>query len=145
MPSVKRLRSPAFLVFLAALAAGCLATTTEQRGAVSVAPPPGRSWRPPADATPPAPPAAKEKEPEIPPEYLKEGATLSIGQVVDLALRNNPATRQAWFDARAAAAELGAKFSAWYPSLELDAQILRQKQAALGGQFTFLQTTYGPT
>jgi outer membrane protein len=144
MFSAKRPSSPALLVASVAIAVGC-STVTEPSIARSVAPAPGRSWQPPEDATPPAPPNAKEKEPEIPPEYLKEGATLSLGQVVDLALRNNPLTRQAWFDARAAAAELGAKYAAWYPSLELDAQIQRQKQAALGGQFTFLQTTYGPT
>jgi outer membrane protein len=145
MRRMNRFRSPGVLVFLAALFAGCSTTVTEPSVARSVAPAPGRPWQPPADAMPPAPPAAKEKEPGIPPEYLKEGATLSLGQVVDLALRNNPATRQAWFDARAAAAELGSKYSAWYPSLELDAQIQRQKQTAVGGQFTFQQTTYGPT
>ena len=140
-----RMRSPVVVVLLTALFAGCSTTVTESSVARSVAPAPGRSWQPPADATPPAPQAANEKGTDIPPEYLKEGATLSLGQVVDLALRNNPLTRQAWFDARAAAAELGAKYAAWYPSLELDAQIQRQKQTAVGGQFVYQQTTYGPT
>ncbi len=132
-----------FPVLLAALAAGCSSLPPERGISRAVAPAPGRAWQPPSDATPPLPAAGQG--PQIPAEYLKEGAALSLSQIVDLALRNNPATRQAWFDARAAAAELGAKYSAWYPSLELDAQIQRQKQAAVGGQFTFLQTTYGPT
>lgn len=143
MPSVMRLPGRGLPILFAVLAAGCSALPTQQGVARSVAPAPGRSWQPPGDATPPVPPSAGASE--IAPEYLKDGATLSLGQVVDLALRNNPATRQTWFDARAAAAQLGAKYSAWYPSFELDAQIQRQKQAAVGGRFTFLQTTYGPT
>ena len=140
-------RNPGLVLFLVALATGCATTITGPGVARSVAPAPGRPWQPPADATPPEPPSSKEKgrESGIPPDYLKQGGTLSLAQVVDLALRNNPATRQAWFDARAAAAELGAKSSAFFPSLELDAQIQRQKSTAVGGQFTFLQTTYGPT
>ncbi len=131
-----------FPVLLAALAAGCSSLPPERGISRAVAPAPGRAWQPPSDATPPLPAAGQG--PQIPAEYLKEGAALSLSQIVDLALRNNPATRQAWFDARAAAAELGAKYSAWYPSLELDAQIQRQKQAAVGGQFTFLQRRSPP-
>jgi TolC family type I secretion outer membrane protein len=90
-------------------------------------------------APPPTPPAA------IPAQYLKPGATLSLEQVIDVALRNNPVTRTAWYQARAAAANLGAKRAAYLPDLELDANLTRQKQTSVGGRFTTLQTTYGPS
>ena len=83
---------------------------------------------------------------EIPAEYLQPGTTLSLGQLIDVALRNNPATREAWHSALAAAAEVGSKRSMYFPYVEIDGSILREKQPlAVGGQFTYLQTTYGPS
>ena len=81
----------------------------------------------------------------IPEQYLKPGATLSLEHVIDVALSNNPVTRTAWYQARAAAANLGAKKSAYLPDLELDANITRQKQTSVGSRFVTLQTTYGPS
>lgn len=82
---------------------------------------------------------------QIPPEYLKPGTTLSLGQLIDVALKTNPATREAWHSALAAAAQVGSKRSLYFPYVEIDGSILREKQAAVGGQFTYLQTTYGPS
>ena len=103
---------------------------------------PGTTWHPPSEARPA--PQPKEK-PDVPAEYLVPGTKLTLPQVLDVALRNNPATRIAWHDSRAAAAEVGVRRSAYFPSFELDAQVTRQKQASLGGQFVLLQTNYGPT
>ena len=82
---------------------------------------------------------------QIPEEYTKPGTTLSLGQLVDVALKNNPATREAWYFARAAAAEVGSKRSLYFPYVEVDGFLERQKQSDVGGQFTFIQTTYGPS
>jgi len=90
-------------------------------------------------APPPTPPAA------IPAQYLKPGATLSLEQVIDVALSNNPVTRTAWYQARAAAANLGAKRAAYFPDLELEADLTRSKQTSVGSRFVTLQTTYGPS
>jgi outer membrane protein len=123
-------------------AAGCAHVTPDRSIASSVAPAPAIPWTP--------PPAARleetslRKKLEIPEEYLKPGTTLSLAQLVDVALRNNPRTREAWHFARAAAAEVGAKRSEYFPVVELDGSITRQKTTAVGGQFTYLQTTYGP-
>jgi outer membrane protein TolC len=91
------------------------------------------------------PEVAPAPAPQIPEEYTKPGTTLSLGQLVDVALRNNPVTREAWFAARAAASEVGSKRSLYFPYVEIDGTLERQKQSAVGGQFTFLQTTYGPS
>ncbi len=125
------------------LCAGC-ETIPERSIRNSVGPAPNVPWNPPASARLPVGPAAPAP-PEIPAEYLKPGTTLSLGQLVDVALRNNPSTREAWHTARAAAAEVGSKRSLYFPYIEVDGSILRQKQAAVGGQFKFLQTTYGPS
>jgi len=111
-------------------------------GAVSQAP--AVPWSPPPAGQMPQAPASTI---EIPPQYLKPGTTFSLAQLVDVALRNNPATREAWHFARAAAAEVGVKQAEFFPYIELDGSITREKQTALGGQpsqFTYLQTTYGP-
>ena len=106
-----------------------------------VAPKPGALWAPPPEGKAPAPtptPAAV-----VPEKYLTGEAKPTLGDVVDFALRNNPATRSAWFQARSAAADLGSRRSEYLPTLSLDANLTRQKTSAVGGQFTFLRTTYG--
>jgi TolC family type I secretion outer membrane protein len=125
--------------FLALFAAGCATRDVDAH----VSPSPAAPWQPPAEARMPA--AAPTPPPAIPAEYLRPGATLSLDQVVDVALRNNPATRTAWHQARAAAANLGAKKSAYLPDLELNANVTRSKQTSVGSRFITLQTTYGPS
>jgi outer membrane protein len=127
-------------VFVVLVCAGCSLLSPKAGSTVSSAP--DAVWTPPASARMPQP--QPTPAPEIPAEYLKPGATLSLGQLVDVALKTNPSTREAWHSARAAAAEVGSKRSLYFPYIEVDGSILRQKQAAVGGQFTFLQTTYGP-
>jgi outer membrane protein TolC len=90
--------------------------------------------------TPPPDPA-----PDIPAQYLLPGTTVSLEQVIDVALRNNPVTRTAWHQARAAAANLGTQKSAYLPDLDLGANLTRQKQTSVGSRFVTLQTTYGPS
>jgi outer membrane protein len=110
----------------------------------AVSPSPQEPWAPPAKAGMPLAPTDK-LAPTVPEEYLKPGTTLSLVQLVDVALRTNPQTREAWSFARAAAAEVGSKRSLYFPVFEVDGTLQRQKTAAVGGQFTYLQTTYGPS
>ena len=76
------------------------------------------------------PVAGSDAAPQMPEEYTKPGTTLSLGQLVDVALRNNPTTREAWFVARAAAAEVGSRRSLYFPVRRgRSASIERQKTA----------------
>lgn len=137
-------RFPAVLAAAAVLwSGGCsvLAPTRSVDEAASSAP--GKQWQPPVEARPPAP--TPKPAPAIPEEYLRPGTTLSLPQVLDIGLRNNPVTRAAWFQAKSAAADLGSKRSEYFPGIEIDGNLTRQKQAALGGRSIFLQTTYGPS
>jgi outer membrane protein TolC len=64
---------------------------------------------------------------------------------VDLALRNNPTTLEAWANARAAAAAYGASRSAYFPEVDASASVTRVKTAATAGRVAVTQTNYGPS
>jgi outer membrane protein len=132
-----------FLFLTCLAAASCSAYPPSRAVEQGASPAPATPWQPPAEARlpPPTPPPA----PAIPPEYLKPGTTLSLAQVLDVGLKNNPITRTAWFQARAAAADLGSTRSEYFPTIELDGSVARQKLAVTGGASTYLQTTSGPS
>ena len=130
----------AVVLCMAAAAAGC--SSLGPRGLTAASPVPEAPERP-VELSPPAPP--EMPSPVIPEHLLEEGATFTLADVVDIALRNNPVTRTAWLEALSAQAELGSTRSAYYPRLDLTIDATRTQQSALGGQFDFLQTSYGPT
>ena len=132
----------AALSTLAALGTGCVESRPGAFVDASTPPAPEKLM---AAPMPPAPPATAPGA--APPELPAAGTgpkTISPAEAVDVALRNNPATRQAWFRARAAAATVGSKLSAYYPNVELDGSWLRQKSAVFNGQTVYYQTSYGP-
>lgn len=57
---------------------------------------------------------------------------LALGELVDLALQNHPATREAWWNANRAAAALGSAKSSYYPKLDLETFVTH------GREFKFL-------
>ncbi len=82
-----------------------------------------RAWIPPADY---------RQEYMVPPDAMVPaaisqsplpvaGKVYDLTELIDLALRHNPATRQAWASARAAAAAFGASRAAYYPMANYDA------------------------
>ena len=74
-------------------------------------------WKPSKQALPNAP-----LNIELPPaaspvtRAVNSGQPLSLPSLVDMALENNPDTRQTWFSAKAAAAKLGESQAAYYPA-----------------------------
>jgi len=138
---VKRVLAAAVL-----LGVGC-STITEKTVREAVSPGPQQPWTPPSARAAMPPPPAEKTAPVVPEEYLKPGTTLSLAQLVDVGLRANPQTREAWAFARAAAANVGAKRSLYFPTFEIDGFLEREKQPAGNGPglFSFLQTTYGPS
>src|SRR6185436_3950440 len=57
---------------------------------------------------------------------------LALPDVVDLALRNNPATRESWWTARAAADTYGSARGALYPSINGSVSVSRSQNTAGG-------------
>jgi outer membrane protein len=104
---------------------------------------PETRWSPPAAALSPAAGPAPPS-PDAAPATLAN-RTISLYEAIDVALTNSPVTRQSWLLAQSAAADAGSKRSAWYPSAEVDASAIRQKQSSFGGSVTVLSTTYAPS
>lgn len=95
-----------------------VARAARAEGAAPVAPPPAV----------PAPPAAQPR---------------SLADLVDLALARDPATRAAWHDARAAAANAGAQRSLYWPALDASGTLQRQSSTGGRGRDAFTSTTAG--
>jgi outer membrane protein TolC len=91
---------------------------------------PGTSPSPAVPWTPPAVVSHKASEPQlvVPIEQVRaKFSKLTLADVVDISLKNNPATKAAWADARAAAANYGSSRGAWYPTVNLDGAVIRSK------------------
>lgn len=123
---------PAAVGTLLVLTGGC---------AVGTAPSPGRPWTPPAAAAGVPAPAA----PEVPPDLAARVRSLRLADVLDIALRNNTVTREAWYNARAALYAYDATRGQFFPSLALDGTITKLKTVPSQGRSAVTQTVYGPS
>jgi outer membrane protein TolC len=84
-----------------------------------VAPSADQLWTPPVADRPAPAPAGKTVD--IPPDLLAPGRQWQIMDVIEVALRNNPRTRAAWYEARSAAADLLSAKGAYWPQAEITA------------------------
>ena len=123
----------------AAFTAGC--SSILPRGLTAEAPVPSAPERV-VELVPPA--ATEQAVASIPEDLLAPDATFTLADVVEIALRNNPLTRASYFRALAARAQVGIDRAPYYPTIELDVNAARIQQSALGGQFNYQLTSYGP-
>ncbi len=70
---------------------------------------------------------------------------LLLGEVVDIALRNSPATRQAWANARAAYAQMKQVTSQYYPEITVAGDVTRERQASDEASLSYDFMNYGPS
>ena len=70
---------------------------------------------------------------------------LTLAEVVDLALRNSPATQLSWTQARAAADVYGSSEGRIYPTITAGVAASHQLSAATPGRPSVERTQYGPT
>jgi outer membrane protein TolC len=68
---------------------------------------------------------------------------LTLTDVVDIALQNNPVTRISWANARAAAARLGASRGDYLPTASVDLRANKLQTAGTSGTSAVQQQTYG--
>ena len=93
----------------------------------------------------PAPPVPESAAaPTIPADLLKPGATITLAEVVDVALRNNPVTRASYLAALSAAAQLGSKRAPYYPTVSASASFNRTNQLSPDPSLKATLDTYGP-
>jgi outer membrane protein len=113
--------------------AGC-ATSVPRVGGEPIAPvTPSREWRP---------PAAARKDDSVhaaaPPSLPAPNTTVTLPEIVNLALRNNPVTRESWAQAQAYADAYGAARSSYFPDITGAATVTRSMQP--GGSTTLGST-----
>jgi outer membrane protein TolC len=119
-----------------ALALGaCLHAPQPKIGGQAAAPPsPSEPWRPPRGVVPPEPrPEPTGARAAFPPDMAARADVLTLGDVVDIALRNNPQTQLSWSQARTGAAFYGAASSAYLPTVDASSNV------------TYSRTTVGQT
>ena len=127
------------------LTAGCVRTPSVG-GVAGTAPAPQKEWTPP----PPPRDTLPSTTASFPPDLLSRASTLTLGDVVDLALRNNPETQISWANARAAAAAFGGSKSLYYPTIDAEIGVTRLRSSPTFSNDSVLrpslvQTNYGPT
>ncbi len=59
---------------------------------------------------------------------------LSLAELIDIALQNNPSTKQTWAQARSAAGVYGQSLSNYYPNIQFDGTYIRQRGSTPGLQ-----------
>jgi outer membrane protein len=139
--------SPILAVTLAALSfgSGCVTWSPwspPPRVAPETSPSPQTPWTPPPGVTPPS--APPKQPPQIPPDLLAHAQDLTLAQILDVALRNSPITRESWWQARSAAANLGIQLAQLFPELDAQASFVRSQTTTTGGGQEFRQAAYGP-
>src|SRR3569833_1373238 len=134
-----RLRRHAFsYCVLTVLSASCVPPTPRIDGVPGAPPAPQTPWTVPSSARTPPPPAEPPDAPAISAALRVDSATiagvtqLSMMDVIDLSLRNNPATRESWATARAAADQYGSARGSLYPAINGYVKLSRTSGAAGG-------------
>lgn len=110
--------------------------------AVGTAPNPGTPWTPPASS---ARSQAAAPAPQVPPDLEARVKSLRLADVLDIALRNNIVTREAWYNARAALYTYDATRGQYFPTVSLDGSITKLQTSPTQGRSATIQTVYGPT
>ena len=135
-------------VLALSLLTGCLATLPGRdpmsKAPISAATP----WQPtPEQARHPRGPVKASNDahaPVIPESAPIPDGELQLPELVDIALRNSPETRQTWASARASAATYGEAQAPYYPRIEVGAQLGVERTELSGGREFFDQFNYSP-
>ena len=126
------------------LLAGCTGLPSVSGGR-SVSPAPEVPWSPPAGAIPRDRAADPARRAELPADLGARIQRLTLAEIVDIGLRNNPATRFAWANARTAAATYGAERGTLLPTIDGDVTATRVQTAATQGRTSVEQSVLTPS
>src|SRR5258705_7800993 len=128
------------VVFLA----GC-GNPPRVNGAAGASPSPSVPWTPPAGAIKPESLLTPIIAIAVPADLQQRIRQLTLIDVVDLALLNNPATRASWAQARATAYLFGSAQGQYYPTINGTGTASRIKSPATLARPAGLRTEYGPS
>lgn len=124
---------------------GCGTATPRVDGVAGAPPSPSVPWKPPPGAMKPEPTITSTTPPAIPADLAQRIQRLTLADIVDLALRNNPATRVSWAQARAAADLFGSARGQYYPTVDGSASLSRTRTPATSNRPAGERTEYGPS
>jgi outer membrane protein len=130
---------------LASVLCSCASGAPGVSGAAGTSPAPNVAWTPPARAVATEAPVQAVPAGAIPPDLAQRVNALTLADVVDLALQNNPATRASWNQARAAQDILGSTEGAFYPTITGLVSGSRTKSPATAARSAGIRTDYGPS
>jgi outer membrane protein TolC len=151
-PSPRRPVSAPRALFLSIAAAGvaialtgCVHNPPAVDGVRSTPRSPAVFWTPPRGsiALPSAP--SHSTTPTVPADLAAKAQHLTLTDVVDVALRNNPATRVSWAQARTTAAAYGSERGNYFPTLTLNGNYSRSQTVNTSTRFGGERTQYGPS
>lgn len=74
-------------------------------------------------------------------DFSKE---LSLADLADMALENNPSTKEAWANAKAYDARKKQAQSAWYPTVTASGYVIQKKQTGSNKAYNYNELDYGP-
>jgi outer membrane protein len=103
--------------------AGCIHIPDSRSLEKHVAPAANMPWKPPVDISGESTP--DESAVDIPENLLKPGIKWKLMDIIEVALRNNPETRQTWYEARSAAADWLSRRGDKYPEVYASAATTR--------------------
>jgi outer membrane protein TolC len=126
------IRSRVILGVVVLLATACSHALPTVEGGPSAPTVRNEPWRVPASAIPREP--EHPAPPPIPEDVAPRANALTLNDVVDVALRNNPQTQISWAQARAAAANYGAATGAFVPAVDATTNIVRAQTTSQTGQ-----------
>jgi len=124
--------------------AACVGTPRVS-GVPAASPAPQTPWQPPAEAMRKLEAADTAAAPQLPPDLGDRIQRLTLPEIVDIGLRNNPGTRLAWANAQAAAATYGAARGEWLPTVDGDVTATRLKTVASQGRTAVEQSVLTPS
>jgi outer membrane protein TolC len=128
----------------AVLVAGCVGTPAVS-GVRGASPSPDVPWTPPSGAAATLAAADTAARPAVPADLGERIRRLTLAEIVELGLRNNPTTRLAWANAQSAAAAFGAERGARLPTVDGDVSAVRLKTAASQGRTAVEQSVLTPS
>src|SRR5450432_1977981 len=117
---------------LALVIAACSHTTPSIGGSSAISPAPGKPYVPPKNVVPAEPDSTSTKK-TLPPDLAQRENSLTLADVVDVALRNNPQTSLSWSQARTAAYEYGSAKGAFFPEVDATASVGRSQSTTQTG------------
>jgi outer membrane protein TolC len=137
-------RAAGLLLAASGLLAGCVGTPRVS-GVPGASPAPQVAWTPPASVLRDLAPSDTAAAAAVPPDLADRIRRLTLGEIVDIGLRNNAATRLAWANALTAAAAYGSQRGEWLPTIDGDVTATRLKTVASQGRTAVQQSVLSPS